>query len=193
MRFLFLFFILFYYTAQSQVINVQHCGYDFTSYLVINVHEQGKTENIKNLKITIVDSSGSDVINKNNRWSWVNNNKPLLFTPNYKLDRNNNKVENSNPEGKWFFPFAKDYYLLSVVNTFTADIFSVKIEDLDKEENGGHFETQIIPLSPYNMYILCSSENERQAQQFGPRTNRPVDVILKKKKLLIHSYKSINQ
>ena len=181
MRFLFLFFILFNFSAQSQVINVQHCGYDFTSYLVINVHEQGKTENIKNLKITIVDSSGSDVINKNNRWSWVNNNKPLLFTPNYKLDRNNNKVENSNPEGKWFFPFAKDYYLLSVVNTFTADIFSVKIEDLDKEENGGHFETQIIPLSPYNMYILCSSENERQAQQFGPRTNRPVDVILKKK------------
>ena len=181
MRFLFLFFILFYYTAQSQVINVQHCGYDFTSYLVINVHEQGKNENIKNLKITIVDSSGSDVINKNNRWSWVNNNKPLLFTPNYKLDRNNNKMENSNPEGKWFFPFAKDYYLLSVVNTFTADIFSVKIEDIDMEENGGYFETQIIPLSPYNMYILCSSENERQAQQFGPRTNRPVDVILKKK------------
>lgn len=131
MRFLFLFFILFYYTAQSQVINVQHCGYDFTSYLVINVHEQGKTENIKNLKITIVDSSGSDVINKNNRWSWVNNNKPLLFTPNYKLDSNNTKVENSNPEGKWFFPFAKDYYLLSVVNTFTADIFSVKIEEED--------------------------------------------------------------
>lgn len=180
MRLVFLFFIAFYFSANSQVFNVQHCGYDFTSYLVINVHEQGKTENIKNLKITIVDSSGSDVINKSNRWSWVNNNKPLLFTPNYKLDSNNNKVENSNPEGKWFFPFAKDYYLLSVVNTFTADIFSVKIEDIDKEENGGHFETQIIPLSPYNMYILCSSENERQAQQFGPRTNRPVDVILKK-------------
>jgi hypothetical protein len=68
-----------------------------------------------------------------------------------------------------------------VVNTFKADIFSVKIEDIDKEENGGYFETQIIPLSSYNMYILCSSENERQAQQFGPRTNRPVDVILKKK------------
>lgn len=181
MRFLFLFLILFNFSAQSQVLNGQHCGYDFTSYLVINVHEQGKTENIKNLRITIIDSSGTEVINKNNRWSWVNNNKPLLFTPNYKIDRNNNKTENSNPEGKWFFPFAKDYYLLSVVNIFTADIFSVKIEDIDKDDNGGHFETQIIPLSPYNMYILCSSENERQAQQFGPRTNRPVDVILKKK------------
>jgi len=33
-----------------------HCGYDFTSYVVLNVHEDGKAHNIKNLKVTIVDS-----------------------------------------------------------------------------------------------------------------------------------------
>lgn len=178
----FLFFLLFIgFSSQAQVIGVPHCGYDFTSYLVLNVHENGKTENIKNLKITIVDSSGTEVINKNNRWSWVNSNKPLLFTPNYKIDSNNKKVAQNEMDGKWFFPFAKDFYLLSVVTTFPADQFQVKIEDIDQDENGGYFETQIIPLYAFNMYVLCSSENERQAQQFGPRTNRPVEVILTKK------------
>lgn len=178
----FLFFLLFIvFSSQAQVIGVPHCGYDFTSYLVLNVHENGKTENIKNLRITIVDSSGTEVINKNNRWSWVNSNKPLLFTPNYKIDSNNKKVAQNGMDGKWFFPFAKDFYLLSVVTTFPADQFQVKIEDIDQDENGGYFETQIIPLYAFNMYVLCSSENERQAQQFGPRTNRPVEVILTKK------------
>lgn len=162
-------------------MSIPHCGYDFTSYLVINAHENGKIENIKNLRITLIDSSGNEVINKSNLYSWVNSNKPLLFTPNYKIDSNNKKVEQSNTEGKWFFPFAKDYYLLSVVNTFEAEKFLVKIEDIDKQENGGDFETQVIPLYSFNMYVLCSSENERQAQQFGPRTNRPIEVIMTKK------------
>ncbi|MCB0442678.1 MAG: hypothetical protein KDC50_01360 [Flavobacterium sp.] len=181
MRFFLFFVFIVVFPVKAQVISTQHCGYDFTSYLVIDVHEQGKTKNIKNLRITIVDSSGTEVINKNNRWSWVNNNKPLLFTPNYKLNSQGEKVAESNPDGRWFFPFAKDNYLLSIVNTFTTDNFSVKIEDVDGEENGGYFETQVIPLYPFNMYVLCSSENERQAQQFGRRTNRPVEVILKRK------------
>ena len=179
----FLFFLLFIgFSSQAQVIGVPHCGYDFTSYLVLNVHENGKSENIQNLRITIVDSSGTEVINKNNRWSWVNSNKPLLFTPNYKIDSNNKKLAQNATDGKWFCPFAKDFYLLSIVTAFPADQFQVKIEDIDQEENGGYFETQIIPLYAFNMYVLCSSENERQAQQFGPRTNRPVEVILNKKK-----------
>ncbi|MDD2986664.1 hypothetical protein [Flavobacterium sp.] len=181
MRALLIFLFLTGFSTTAQVIGVPHCGYDFTSYLVLNVHENGKADNIQNLRITIVDSSGAEVINKNNRWSWVNNNKPLLFTPNYKIDSNNKKVAQNATDGKWFFPFAKDYYLLSIVTTFPADQFQVKIEDIDQEENGGHFETQIIQLYPFNMFVLCSSENERQAQQFGPRTNRPVEVILNKK------------
>lgn len=181
MKYIFIFFLLLSGSLNAQIINAPHCGFDFTSYLVVNVHEKDKKENIKNLRITIVDSVGNEVINRNNRWSWVNNNKPLLFTPNYKLNKAGEKVPNDDPDAKWFFPFAKDYYLLSVVNTFTADAFSIKIEDLDGEENGGWFETQIIQLYPFNMYILCSSENERQAQQFGPRTNRPIEVILEKK------------
>jgi hypothetical protein len=180
MRYFFIFFLILTNIVKAQIISAPHCGYDFTSYLVVNVHEKGKQDNIKNLRITIVDSTGNEVINKNNRWSWVNNNQPLLFTPNYKLNKAGVKVPNEHPDAKWFFPFAKDNYLLSVVNTFLPERFSIKIEDIDGEENDGWFETEIIQLYPFNMYILCSSENERQAPQFGPRTNRQIEVIVEK-------------
>lgn len=159
-----------------------HCGYDFTSYVVLDVHEAGKIENIKNLRITVVDSTGNDVINVNNVYSWKNGNMPLLFSLNYKIGDDNKRL----PEGatavkeRWFFPFAKDNYLLSVANTFPADSFSVKIEDTDGEQNGGKFKTVIIPLYSYNMYILCSNESEQAAVKFGRKMNKPVDVVLEK-------------
>jgi len=181
MRIVILFFLFLSVSAKSQVINAQHCGYDFTSYLVINVHEKGKTETIKGLRITIADSLGREVINVNNLLSWTNRNEPLVFKLNHKIDNNNNKVSSDTSDSKWFFPFAKENYLLSVATTFKAENYFIKIQDIDGGENGGQFETQLIQLYPFNMYILCSSENERQAQQFGPRTNRPVEVILDKK------------
>jgi hypothetical protein len=106
----------------------------------------------------------------------------LVFKLNYKIDNSGNKVSSETPDSKWFFPFAKENYLLSVTTTFKAENYFIKIQDIDGEDNGGHFETQLIQLFPFNMYILCSSENERQAQQFGPRTNRPVEVILERKR-----------
>jgi len=38
-----------------------------------------------------------------------------------------------------------------------------------------------VQLQAFNMYILCSSENERQARSFGPRSNNPIEVILERK------------
>lgn len=180
MRFLIVFFLLLPLMGNSQVINAQHCGYDFTSYLVVEVTEKGKTETIRGLRISIADSLGRDVINVNNIMSWTNRNEPLIFKLNYKIDKTGNRVSSESPEAKWFFPFAKEHYLLSVANTFKADDYFIKIQDNDGTDNGGKFETQLIQLYPFNMYVLCSSENERQAQQFGPRTNRPIHVYLEK-------------
>lgn len=182
MRLLLLFFVLFSFTAMGQVITGQHCGYDFTSYLVVKVHEKGKSETIKNLRIVISDSLGREIINVNNLLSWTKRNEPLVFSMNYKIDKTGAKVANDTPDSRWFFPFAKDQYLLSVANTFKADAYFLKVEDVDGPDNGGTFETQLIQLYPFNMYVLCSSENERQAQQFGPRTNRPIEIFLETKK-----------
>ncbi len=179
MRYILLFLTLITFSAKAQVM---HCGYDFTSYVVLDVHEAGKKENIKNLRITIVDSLGNDVVNTANKYSYNNAGEPMVFTFNYKIGDDNKRL----PEGivatkeRWFFPYAKDNYLLSVVNTFPADSFQIKIEDKDGKENGGKFKTMIIPLYSYNMYILCSNESQQAGIKFGRKMNKPIDVVLER-------------
>ena len=160
-----IFFLLFSIFTYSQV---PHCGFDFTSYLVVIPHENGSTAIINNLQITIVDENGKEVVNTNNSLSWINKDKTLLFDRNYLISKATEKE-------RWFFPYATESYFLSVTNTFPADNYSVKITDVK-----GVYKTQTIELQNFNLYILCSSENEREAKSFGPRTNRPIEVILEK-------------
>ncbi len=157
------FFLFFTLITVGQV---PHCGFDFTSYLVVKAHEDAKLDNIADLKISLVNEKGEEVINENNKYSWKNANQALIFTRNHLISKSNE------PE-KWFFPYAGDTYLLSVTNTFPAEEFYIKIQDTQ-----GRFQEQLVQLQAFNMYILCSSENERQARSFGPRTNSPIEVIL---------------
>jgi len=179
MRYLFLLISLLSFSLKAQV--AQHCGYDFTSYFVVNAHEAGQKESVKGLKIKVVNAFGLDVINVNNLYSWTDSNKPLQFLANYKIDDLGNKISvNSNvTKERWYFPFAKESYLLSIKSTFPADDFFIKIEDIDGAENGGDFKTQTIKLNPFNMYVLCSSK--ARETQFGPKMNRPIDVVLERK------------
>ncbi|MEW5677351.1 hypothetical protein ABGT15_13630 [Flavobacterium enshiense] len=172
----YLFFLLFLVSSANAQINAMHCGYDFTSYLVLDVHENGKKETIKGLKITVVDSLGNDIININNLYSWKESNKPLLFSLNYQIDEKGDKITAENPKARWFFPYAKDNYLLSVANTFPADDFRLKVEDPSKK-----YRTQLVQLYAFNMYVLCASQSEK-AVQFGKKQNRPIDIVLEKNK-----------
>src|SRR5690606_8341153 len=117
--------------------------------------------------------------NENFSLSWKYNNQPLYFVRNYKIDANNKRLDNLE-EGKWFYYFAQNHYLVTVANTFAADNYFIKIEDIDGEANGGHYKTQIIPLASYNMYILCESEERQQVMKFGRKMNRPIDVVMEK-------------
>ena len=162
LSFLFLLFSLFCFSQ------VPHCGFDFTSYLVVIPHENGNSAILNNLQISIVDANGNEVLNTNNSLSWLNKDKALLFDRNYLISKATEKE-------RWFFPYANESYFLSVTNTFPADNYSVKIADLK-----GIYKTQMIELQNFNMYILCSSENEKQAKSFGPRTNRPIEVVMEK-------------
>ena len=175
-------FSLFALSVKAQLPggNAMHCGYDFTSYVVLDVHEAGKKENIKNLKITVVDSLGRDLININNMYSFKGANKPMEFTSNYLIGDDNKRLEEGAAAKKerYFFPFAKDNYLLSVANTFQADRFAIKIVDIDGKENGGKFKTLIVPIHSYNMYVLCSNESQQAAIKFGRKMNKPIDIVL---------------
>ena len=47
MKFCIVFFFTFLSIQAQDLSQAQHCGYDFTSYLVLNVHEEGATTRLK--------------------------------------------------------------------------------------------------------------------------------------------------
>lgn len=165
-----IFYSLFSLMGFSQQI---HCGYDFTSYFVVEPRENGKSEIIKELNITLTDFFGNDLVNTDNKYSWTKPNQVLRFYENYKIDDKGNRVAEDDPKGKWYFYFAKASYLVSVNNEFQAEHFRLKIEDPN-----GVYKTVLLPLSSFNMYVLCTGE--ARVAQFGRRTNQPIKAVLEK-------------
>jgi len=163
-------FYLFISFGFSQEI---HCGYDFTSYFVVEPRESNETEVIKGLNICLVDFFGFPLVNKDNKYSWTKTDQVMTFYENYKIDEQGKRVPDTYTDGKWYFYFAKESYLISVNNEFKAEQFRIKIEDPK-----GVYKTTFVPLNSYNMYILCTSE--ARIAKFGRRTNQPIKVILEK-------------
>ena len=175
MRYFFTFFIFVSLSVKAQ----QHCGYDFSSYLVLHVHEEGSKENIPNLKVTLIDFFGNELVNTGNKYSWTDRDEVMRFYKNYKIDSKGNRLTDETTEGKirWYFPFSKDTYIISVTNEFPIEGMRAKIEDVSEKPV---YQTQIINLFAFNMYVLCTTQAEK-AQQFGARVNKPVDVVLKRR------------
>jgi len=166
-----LYFCLFLYVGFSQQI---HCGYDFTSYFVVEPRETNEGEVIKGLVISLVDFLGVPLLNKDNKYSWTKPNEVMIFYENYKINEQGKRISDIDQEGgKWFFYFAKESYLISVNNEFKAEQFKIKIEDPK-----GVYKTTFVPLTSFNMYILCTAEVN--AAKFGRRTNQPIKVIVEK-------------
>lgn len=174
MRFILLFFFFGIFTSNAQ----QHCGYDFSSFLVLHIHEDGKQENISGLKVTLIDFFGNELVNTGNKYSWTDRDKVMQFYENYKIDSNGRKAESTSSDEKlrWFFPYAKATYIISITNDFPIEGMRAKIEDTSENPL---YQTQIINLYAFNMYVLCTTQSK--AQQFGARVNKPVNVVLKRR------------
>ena len=175
MRYFFTLLIFLSLSVKAQ----EHCGYDFSSYLVLHVHEEGSKENIPNLKVTLIDFFGNELVNTGNKYSWTDRDKVMSFYENYKIDGQGKRltVDSTEEKIRWFFPFAKATYLISVTNDFPIEGIRAKIEDVSEKPV---YQTQIINLFAYNMYVLCTTQAQK-AQQFGARVNKPVDVVLKRR------------
>jgi len=168
-----IYFCLFLSVGFSQPI---HCGYDFTSYFVVEPRETTSGEVIKGLVISLVDFLDVPLINKDNKYSWTKPNETMIFYENYKINKQGKRISDIDQEqedGKWYFYFAKESYLISVNNEFKAEEFKIKIEDPK-----GIYKTTFVPLNSFNMYVLCTAE--ANVAKFGRRTNQPIKVILEK-------------
>jgi hypothetical protein len=162
----FLFFFLFSVFCFSQE-GLPHCGYDFTTYLVANPIDATTKKNIDGLQITLVDTNGNEVVNTNNEFSLINNNKTLFFAKNY-------KVTLANSEVRWFYNICDDQYLLQLKANFVPEEngYAVKIID-----SLNRYPTTIVPVFNSNLYVLCTTK----VKSFGPKmTNNMITVELKK-------------
>jgi hypothetical protein len=167
MRFLFLLAIGFSAMAQ------QHCGFDFTSYVVVRVQDDsGKP--VPGLKLMLIDRDQNPIINTNNRYSWTNKDQALVFIENYKI--NTVASESSSGYFKWYFPYATESYLLSVTNDMPAEDIQVYITD-----PAGKYEPAAVQLSPSDLYVLCVSQIEKSAMTFGKPRNKPIMVTLRQR------------
>ncbi|WP_396178485.1 hypothetical protein [Flavobacterium sp.] len=146
---------------------------------MLHIHEEGSKENIPNLKVTLIDFFGNDLVNTGNKYSWTDRDKVMQFYENYKIDGKGKRLtaESSEEKIRWYFPYAKATYIISVTNDFPIDGIRVKIEDVSEKPV---YQTQIVPLFAANLYVLCTTQAAK-AQQFGARINKPVDVVLKRR------------
>jgi hypothetical protein len=145
-------------------IKAQHCGFDFASIIVLNIHTKEKLEVIPNLKIELIGDYPTNF-----------KTKTLKFEQNLE------------------FPFIKDYYGLVIPNNLNLENFKIKITDIDGFNNQGAFGEIIIDLFKNDKYDLCGNYNKKNfVSEYGKRLYQPIEVIHSAKKKVIKSdYKKV--
>lgn len=140
-------------------INGQHCGWDMTSIIIVEVVDKESGEIINGLNITLADSEG---IAYTSRWN-LRNNKHLSFyqkTDTLKFGQNLKKKSKKFSQVQGPFSFGVNTYLLLVYynnyphfNKEGTDLIIIK--DIDGEKNLGKFKTKTLTFSQDNISGLC--------------------------------------
>ena len=166
-------FVIFFSNIKTQA---QHCAYDFTSIIVVSVHEKDNPNNIPNLKITLVDNSGKIVLDKNE--------KEIVFWQNPEQTTFEGFIDNNNPaqNEKIRFPFAKDNYIWVCSVYFNLDDYYLKIEEVSDTPQYRLPDYKLIKLYEVDKFHLCDSyRNEDYHKNFGTRRlYKPIEIIVDK-------------
>jgi len=152
-------------------LHAQHCAYDFASIIVVSIHEKDNLENISNLKVTIVDSSGNPVLdsNENEMLFWQN---PRKTTSDYNNPAQARKIR---------YPFAKNNYVLVLGGSHSIDKYYLKIEEKENFDKYRLPYYQMINLYEVDKYRLCDTYNNEDYKSYIGRLYKPVEIIINKK------------
>ena len=170
-RLIILFILITFYS------NAQHCGFDFSGIVVLNIHSKIDSTNIPNLKITLLDSLNKVVEtkfwrkDKNSKMHFVNDTLKFWQNPDKTYYLNINPTNNSNIR----FPFAKENYVLVCNYDFKIKDYKIKIEDIDGLKNQGKFKTIIIKPKQIEVYPLCGNYD----LNIYPGNFKVIEIILK--------------
>ena len=133
-------------------VDAQHCGWDYAAILVLEVKPDSTEKTPKNLSITISDQSGKclTAYNSDSCRTFLQNN-PMA-------DKNKVSSHSKLQYGQAEFWFAEDNYVFvchyQIKNKYKD--LQIKIEDIDGNDNGGHYETKYASVKKENFISLCN-------------------------------------
>lgn len=155
----------------------QHCGYDFSSIIVVRPHAAEDSAVIHGLRITLLDSNNVPVVHHGAPWSLFHRNErpPFCGYVRYKGP--------FNP----YFPFAGGNYVLVVPSNFRTEKMKVLVQDerdagpLNKRRDQWplRYKQVVVPLNALDSYQLCGVYDEEVYPPMDGRPNfAPVDITL---------------
>lgn len=161
--------ILAIYLLISSYGQAQHCPFDATGMILLNVHAKGDSTQIAGLNISIqeFENSAGNIF-------WQNPPKTTLS--------GNIVVTDSAMLKKYNFPFANNMYVLVCPFLLSRPSYQVIIEDVDGTSNGGLFETKTIEITQNDVFSLCGTYRLNNIPKFwkGNKTNyKPLNLTLK--------------
>lgn len=159
---------LSFFLLHSYVGLAQHCPFDATGIIVLNIHAIGDSTQIPGLKITVqgFDNGAGNIF-------WQNPTKTTL--------QGNIVANDSALLKKYNFPFAGNNYVLVCGYLLSKQTYNVLIEDVDGTANGGQFESKWIKLSQNNVFSLCGTYRLKSIPRYwkNAKTNyEPINIPL---------------
>lgn len=163
MRFIVLIIIL----INISTSHAQHCVWDLTSIVIVDVREAKTGKTINGLKITVTDSKGDPYGNESYGENRINE---LVFTQN-----KDKVIEKRSSFNK--FQLCDGCYMLTVIGKGKLYEKFIMIEDITVKKRQ-HFETKIVKVKPENNQSLCIESPIWNSNDFINKMK--IDVILKK-------------
>ncbi|HXB39160.1 MAG TPA: hypothetical protein VNZ49_01380 [Bacteroidia bacterium] len=164
-------------------VRAQHCPFDGSAILVLNIHSADSAGIIPGLKIYLEDSLGKPFFSyRYMDKKWVNDTVWFRQNPDHTTFRG--YIDNNNPTEihKIRFPFARNNYVTTVYDGFPIEKYKIKIADTDGVANGGWFQPKTSVLTDRDVYPLCTTYNDEVYNcPFKKIVYKPADVILVKK------------
>jgi hypothetical protein len=165
-------FLSFFIMLLTATARAQHCPFDNSGIIVVNVHTDKDTALLTGLKISLIDSNGKWVAD-----FWQN--PPHTTFKGY--------IDNENPARpkRIRFPFAKDNYVLVTRSRFKLEQYNIKISYTRPDKKKDLFETLIIAATNDDVYSLCGTYDEEvyPGRMLNDKqyTYKPVEVVVKVK------------
>ena len=161
----------------SASLYAQHCPFDFSAIIVLNVHAENDSMVIPNLEITMYDSNNRIITTshwQDNQWK----EKTYYFWQNPAKTTFTGYIDNENPAvpEKIRFPFAKNNYVLVVSREFKANKYTIHIKDPSKK-----YKDRKIKPKKDCVYSLCGTYDREiyKSRSESGLVYQPINIILK--------------